>query len=192
MNRCQMLMLALPLIAGCATSVPATHHYLLTGPEADSGVSEGAASLTLAGVSTAAYLQTQGIVIRTTETEVETARHHRWAEPLPEQLRRRIPAHLGRALPRIQIFTQHAPSAGPRLFVHFDRFNGHFDGAAIVGGTWHLESERGELLVRRHFTVRQPLTDDGYPALISALSAATADVVDDIAGSLAPVLADGT
>lgn len=192
MNRCLMLMLALPLIAGCATSVPATHHYLLTGPEADPKVSEGTTSLTLAGVSMAAYLQTQGLVIRTTETEVETARRHRWAEPLPEQLRRRIPAYLGRALPRIQIFTQHAPNAGPRLFVHFDRFNGHFDGAAIVGGTWHLESERGELLIRRHFVARQPLTADGYPALVSALSAATADVVDDIAGSLAPILADGT
>lgn len=191
MSRLPILLILLTLTAGCATSVPATHHYLLTGPEADPAAAEDSISLTLAGVSTAAYLQTQGIVIRTTETEVATAQRHRWAEPLPEQLRRRIPAQLGRALPRVRVFTQHAPSTGPRLFVHFDRFNGHFDGVAVIGGTWHLENERGELLLRRHFTTRQPLDNDGYPALVSALSAATTALVSDIAESLAPVLIDG-
>lgn len=190
MSRLPILLIMLTLTAGCATSVPATHHYLLTGPEADPAAAEDTTSLTLAGVSTAAYLQTQGIVIRTTDTEVATAQRHRWAEPLPEQLRRRLPAYLNQSLPRVRVFTQHAPGAGPRLFVHFDRFNGHFDGVAVIGGTWRLEDESGELLLRRHFSARQPLDNDGYPALVSALSAATAEIAGDIADSLAPLLAE--
>ena len=118
------------------------------------------------------------MVVETAPTSVHAARQHLWAEPLPAQLGRALRHHLAAA---------GAPDDG-RLSVSVTRFQGTADGNARVSGQWHYraeQSEQQESLERSgRFDLTRPLSQDGYPELVTRLDAAWQAVAQQIADAL--------
>tara|TARA_R110000796_G_scaffold170784_3_gene287720 strand:- start:2598 stop:2867 length:270 start_codon:yes stop_codon:yes gene_type:complete len=56
------------------------------------------------------------------------------------------------------------------LRLNVDQFQGRFDGIAVASGQWQLLNDAGELLEMETFYAETPLSEDGYPALVRALS----------------------
>tara|TARA_R110002020_G_C16137005_1_gene761610 strand:- start:777 stop:1046 length:270 start_codon:yes stop_codon:yes gene_type:complete len=56
------------------------------------------------------------------------------------------------------------------LRLNVDQFQGRFDGVAVSSGQWQLLNDAGELLAMENFYAETPLAEDGYPALVRALS----------------------
>jgi len=165
-TRFSLLLLMLLAVAGCA-GTPATgeRQYLL--PSASQPV---AAANLLVRVRLAGYLDQGGLVVETGATTLSTARTHRWAEPLGDQLQRAL-AH---ALP--------ANTAGT-LTVRVTRFQGTADGDARVSGDWHFQGTDGDP-VGGVFDKRQALERDGYEELVLRLNDAWTAVAAEIAADL--------
>ncbi|WP_101674704.1 PqiC family protein [Alloalcanivorax mobilis] len=158
-------------LGGCLSSpVPAEHQYLLPG----AGQAAAPGSLPRVELRLASYLDQDGVMVQTGPVEVHAARQHRWADPLPEQLRRALAVHLaGQGLP-----------ASGRLVVEVVRFQGSGDGQAQVQGSWWYRDGTGHESGER-FQVQRPLKQDGYQELVTQLDAAWADVARQIARRVA-------
>lgn len=163
------------LVAGCAAPAPVVQRYRLglEAPDTDPRLPDRArTTLRVRSVNLASYLRADGIVYRTDEHTFSVARTHRWVEPLSRQLQDGLTRVLGRRLKSTAVF---GASEGPEvpahtLTVHVDTFYGHHDGTARIEGTWHLRDPGGRLLRREAFASRVTLDEDGYSALVEALS----------------------
>lgn len=170
-------------LAACAASGPPPADYLLTFPEPPAGelhATEQASHLYVAEVRLSDYLAASGIVYQTDPNRVHAAARHRWAEPLQAQLRRGLQNVLAVRLDDTVVVPR-TTQAADRLEVFVDTFQGRFDGVARVAGEWRLHGPGGELLTGRRFRIDVPLSEDGYPALVRALSAAWVEVAEDVA-----------
>ncbi|WMC12114.1 ABC-type transport auxiliary lipoprotein family protein [Oceanimonas pelagia] len=186
------LLLGLAL-AGCAGSnEPGTAAYLLPASSAEQR-HDARLTVLVAPVALAAFLEGDGIVMQLDDIEVHQARNHLWAEALPEQLRRLLLDRLSASLPQAQVIARGQPSAGNmparEVRLQLDRFQGRFDGMALIQGHWQLLNGRGELLEQRAFRLETPLTADGYPALVRALAGGWEQLADQLAASLVASLA---
>lgn len=163
-------LLPMLVLTGCLHApVPSDHQYLLPA----AGQASAAVSQPPIEVRLASYLDQDGIMVQTGPVEVHAARQHRWADPLPEQLRRALIVHLGQ---------RSLPSDG-QLLVEVVRFQGNGHGHAEVDGRWHYRDGHGEEQGGR-FRERRPLHKDGYPELVKQLDAAWAAVAQSIAARL--------
>ncbi len=126
------------------------------------------ASATAAGNDTveiqvhlAGYLAQGGIVLQLSDSEVHSARSHRWAEPLAQQLQRSLHAALGDTI----------RPEGAQLVVRVSQFHGvrSLTGdRAVIQGTWHYSTKHGE---PRRGTIdwQRGIPTDGYGALVETL-----------------------
>ncbi|WP_083331072.1 PqiC family protein [Halofilum ochraceum] len=181
------------LIAGCSarSSAEGATHYLLTdqptGSEATATGGEGL--LRVQRIELARYLDVEGIVMQTSDVAVRSARNHLWAEDLAAQLHRDLAQRLSNQLEGVRVLDPDQQLRAPereimQLTVTVDRFQGRFDGYAVVGGKWRLLDSEGEIQAGERFQREQALTQDGYPALVESLKDAWTSVVADIADGL--------
>lgn len=177
---------AAALVAGCAVRVPETHLYVLgTGSLAATDIDhkDAAPALVIGDIALPAYLAGSGLVYQTSANEVNVAVNHRWAEPLGQQLRRGLYVALVDRLPAAAVFAQpRAAAQAPwRLRLSLTAFQGHYDGTALISGSWWLRDAAGDVRAGAHFRRRIALQNDGYPALVRALSRGWREVAEIIA-----------
>ena len=157
---------------GCAsTPAPAPAEYLLRPPVEESArplqQPPGAA---LGRVTVAPYLDRPGIVVETGGPRIQVARNHRWAEPLPQALRRTLQLGIGQASGRAVADRQHEPG-GAEVVVDVDveRLHGTLEGKVTLAANWQLRDARTGRVLGRHELVRSTLTgESGYDAMVSA------------------------
>ena len=177
------------LLAACAASVPPPERYLLPLPAPGPGplpAPDTRVAVHVQDVRLADYLAGSGIVYQVAPGRVHAAARHRWANPLAAQLRRGLRDAIAAGPSGV------VPVSGPGPGVHHlavvvDSFQGRFDGTARAAGEWRLHGPDGALLVGHRFRVDVPLREDGYPALVRALSEAWEDVAAGIAAGIADV-----
>ncbi|ENM3928350.1 membrane integrity-associated transporter subunit PqiC [Vibrio cholerae] len=172
-----LLMMLTTLLVGCGgTPQPKVSFYLLpNNPELSEHIQPKTLPLLVVQpVELAAYLDTQGIVYRQSETQVIQARQNQWAQRLSPQLTQRITNDLRRKQSRYWPAPLNASSIQQehwKLQVRLQRFNGVYTGNAEVAGSWELLNPKGESMLNQEFSFQVPLKDTGYPALVEALSA---------------------
>ncbi|AMG31569.1 hypothetical protein AL542_15325 [Grimontia hollisae] len=178
------------LLLGCSSSVEnATRFYVL--PELDPVVVDRDESLPLMmvkKVELASYLESAGIVYRTSETEVIQARNNQWAESIRGQITQYLIQSLRQSQSKywpVSSEAFNAESDDVTLRVSLDKFNGAFTGNAEVSGEWELVRENGAFVMSEVFSIEVPLEQDGYAALVSALSLGTQKLARDIAEKIA-------
>ena len=96
---------------------------------------------------------------------------------------------LSDTLPNSQVISRGQPGLenlpAREIRLQLDRFQGRYDGMALIRGRWQLLNNQGRLLRQQGFEVAAPLQEDGYPALVRALASGWEQVADTLAAELA-------
>lgn len=179
-------------LVGCASNDPAPSRYTLPVGEPTRQMNSAIAGaeakhqLRIAAPRLARFLDSDGIVLQLDDITLNEANHHLWAEPLGPQLARGLQARLGARLPETRVVDERTPTDGQSMTLHVDvdRFNGRYDGRAIVSGQWQLRDADGDLLAMSPFAVERPLESDGYAPLVRALGGGWDEVADQIAEAI--------
>jgi uncharacterized protein len=168
--RCSLLLICL-LLSACASSVTPPARYMLPSDPLASTPRRPAGTLIVSSPRLAYYLDVDGIVMQLDDITLNAARENQWAEGLGRQLERKLRANLAHALPTIRVMRTESEQANAlTLRLNVDQFQGRFDGVAVASGQWQLLNDAGELLAMENFYAATPLAEDGYPALVRALS----------------------
>lgn len=124
-------------------------------------------------VHLASYLNRGGIVMQLSDSEIQVARHHRWAEPLATQLQRALEAHA-------------ATGDEQTLIVELTRFQGmqgKDKDSAVITGRWTLSGNDGEATQGR-IQWEAALDSGGYANLVRALDQGWQAVAAEIATAM--------
>jgi len=168
-----MKALTLPLLlllTGCSGPVPELQKYLL---RADSNTAfttqQPDEIITLGNLTLASYINGPGLVLETRPGEVHSARDHQWAEPLRESLRRFLARQIAINAERT-VLAHHRDDANwqQRIDIRIDELHGTADGSARLVAYWLAMNQHKEVIAEHQFVDSQPLTDDGYAALVRA------------------------
>lgn len=156
--------LLLLLLLGACSSQPDISYYQLPAVVAGNA-GDNAKPLYIEPVQVAGYLNGRGLVLQVSDVELVMARQHLWAEALDQQLQRQLRDLLATGTAGFSPVLQ-AGADTPRLTVQLARFHGQPDGYAVISGRFAISSQPGS----QAFTLRVPLANDGYPALVTALA----------------------
>lgn len=186
-----MLVFAAMTLAGCAAQSTTATRYTLpeTASQSPSTTSRFSATsqqrqLAVTPVEVSSYLDQEGIVMQTSDIELTAANQNLWAEELGQQLTRRLRQSLTDALPGVTVLSAAQSDAGaPRLTLNVEQFQGRYDGQAVASGEWQLHAGN-RLVAQHHFDVTQPLSDDGYPALVRTLGSVWEEVAQQVAAGV--------
>lgn len=173
------------MLAACASSVTPPARYMLPSSQLANTPNNPQGTLQLSSPRLAHYLDVDGIIMQLDDITLNEAREHQWAESIGRQLSRSLRTRLSQELPLIRVVRDDSrqPEA-LSLRLEIDQFQGRHDGLAIATGQWQLRSASNELLAMESFSAQTALDDDGYPALVRALSASWDDVAKQIAGQI--------
>lgn len=183
-------LVVLAVLAGCAGQSTEFHRYTLPladqrAATAEPGVSlpDSAPTVAVSSVRLADYLDGQGVVYQTSDIEVNEAQANLWADSLSAQLTRSLQRTLGDQLKDHRVLgeTLAGDRADTGVRVTLSRFQGRYDGMAVLAGQYQLRDAGGSLLYQQPFEIERPLDDDGYPALVRTLSQGWENVGEQIA-----------
>jgi uncharacterized protein len=167
------------LLSGCSSQPAMNYYQLPVGEHRAAAVAKPGKSLYFEPVQVASYLNGRGLVLQLSPVELVMARQHLWAEPLEQQLQRQLRDRV-LALSSDYGPVLQAQSDTVRVAVQLDAFHGQPDGYALISGHFFVSTQR----TAQPFSIRIPLADDGYPALVSALGLAVQQLSERIAGQL--------
>jgi uncharacterized lipoprotein YmbA len=193
--RLLFLTFAACVIVGCASSSPGPEkqQYLLradvTLPD---GPQQVPARVGIGRVVLADYLDQPGIVVLTEGNKVRAARQHYWAEPLQMG----INLYMRDALTARTGYTVSADTARRlnwqyRLDIGIDRLHGTLDGQVRLVAGWSIINTAMDTEIAQYrFDRSTQQQEDGYDSLVAAEVSLLAQLADEIAASLDPVLAE--
>lgn len=186
-------LVALALLVGCAGQSTEFHRYTLPLADqrtaaAEPGVSlpDSAPTVAVSSVRLADYLDGQGVVYQTSDIEVNEAQANLWADSLSAQLTRSLQRTLSDRLKDHRVLgeTLSGDRADTGVRITLSRFQGRYDGMAVLAGQYQLRNAGGDLLTQQPFEIERPLDDDGYPALVRTLSQGWENVGEQIADEI--------
>jgi uncharacterized lipoprotein YmbA len=175
----RMLLISLSLLGliACSSQPTAIYYYQLAVPVTPVANNSSLPALYIAPIRVAAYLNGTGLVMQQSEVEYVITRQHLWADALEQQLQRQLQHHLLQALPA-QPLTVIQTQAQRQLYLEIDRFHADPAGMAVLSGRYRLVEQGAE--INQPFNYQVALTADGYPAMVSALSAAWQQLLADV------------
>ena len=177
-----LIALLLSLLAACS-STSQVNYYQLSQVVAEAATPDkDAAGLYIAPVQVASYLSGRSLVMQLSDVELVLTKQHLWAEPVELQIQRLLRDELALKTTKYSVLLQ--PTANALVVnIQIDRFHGLADGSALLSGRYSL-SQHGHTDITKPFVIKQPLTDDGYSALVNALSLAVQQLCANIASQL--------
>lgn len=165
-----LLVILAVFVAGCAGKAPELTQYLLRADAPDQIAGQPPASIGIGDLTVASYIDDPGLVLESGNGEVRAARHHQWAEPLRESLRSFLASEIAAASARAIGRRKHAASRWKRrIDIHIDQLHGNADGDATLVAYWAMvDTSSLTLLSEKGFSDTEPLSGDGYEALVRA------------------------
>jgi uncharacterized lipoprotein YmbA len=188
--KCRILLLS-ALLAGCS-SAPQNTDALYVLPELGSTTVNNTITverpqLIVRPVELASYLADSGIVYRTSETQVVQAKHNQWAHSISEQITSRVinePRTKQAQYWPVEVNNLLDQSNESKLQLSLSKFNGSFKGNAEIEGEWLIIGADGKVKNSAPVKITTPLQDEGYDALVDALSEGLSNLTDQIAAKL--------
>lgn len=187
----RVFLLVSALLAGCSSAPESTGSmYLLPQSESQlpsSAVRSERPLLVVRPVELASYLNNSGIVYRTSESQIIQAKHNQWAQSISEQITQRVIADLRQKQSHywpVKVHSLLDQSGENKLQLSLNKFNGNYQGNAELEGEWMLIDAEGKVKRRSQIKIIVPLQDEGYDALVNALSAGLNNLTDNIAQQL--------
>ncbi|MBT0730648.1 membrane integrity-associated transporter subunit PqiC [Rosenbergiella nectarea] len=189
-----MKKLLIALLAVCLTacsSSESTKYYQLTTPQGAASVATSTTAfgqqpkhLWVQSINLPDALANTGIAFQTSEVEYRLAEKNLWASPLDQQLQQTLITNLSNLMPNWLVTNTSLKGDTDSLAITVTAFQGRWDGHALVKGYWLYQHQ--DEAVRRPFERIVPLNDDGYPALVQALSQAWYQEAQQLASQINP------
>ncbi|KIT56529.1 hypothetical protein H336_21025, partial [Vibrio parahaemolyticus EN9701072] len=175
-------------LTGCSSAPEATGAlYLLPKSETKTSNQMSIAErplLVIRPAQLASYLNDNSIVYRTSDTQIVQAKRHQWAQSISEQITQRVVAELRQKQSDywpVEMNNLLDQSGESKLQLTLNKFNGSYQGNAEIEGEWLLIDASGNIVRSSQIKILMPLQDEGYDALVDALSAGLNQLTDDIA-----------
>ncbi|EWM35843.1 hypothetical protein D043_3977 [Vibrio parahaemolyticus EKP-021] len=124
---------------------------------------------------------------RTSDTQIVQAKRHQWAQSISEQITQRVVAELRQKQSDywpVEMNNLLDQSGESKLQLTLNKFNGSYQGNAEIEGEWLLIDASGNVVRSSQVKILMPLQDEGYDALVDALSAGLNQLTDDMAAQL--------
>ncbi len=182
-----LVLLAIVLAAGCTSTVPSLNHYLLRSDALSKyAVEKQTAVVGFGTVVVAPYIDGLGLVMESSSGAVRAARDHQWAEPLRDSLRifmaQEISAEAGQV---IRAYNIGENDWQRRIDLRIDQLHGTTSGEAKLVAYWQVfDTDERTVISENSFSEIQPLSADGYDALVAAEKALLIRLAAKIATSL--------
>jgi uncharacterized protein len=186
-------------LTGCAGVADPTRYYVLTATPAAPGDSvRTTVSSTGVGVGPVViprYLDRAQIVTRGANDEVDISMYHRWAEPLESGIAQVLADDLAQQVgsERIAVFPWRGAAARMldyQVVVVVMRFEGSPGHQVMLDARWRLLGKDGKELVLKRSTINEPVTGNGYQALVLGMNRVLGTLAREIAAEIRS-LADG-
>lgn len=186
--RTGMLVSALTL-AACGSSPKSNFYTLADGVQPISGKAQGV-SVAVMPVNVPDLVDKPQMVVRLPGSRVQVLEQQRWADPLRQEISRRIATDLGRSLgsSRVVALPEDVQALDPdfRVTLEVQRFDSSTTEGAGVDVVWRIAARDGKIRQGRSAVV-EPLEASGdspYAGLVAAHKRAFARVTDDIATAI--------
>ncbi|BBN83408.1 hypothetical protein PA25_33930 [Pseudoalteromonas sp. A25] len=186
--------LVLAFATGCSHSVTNPNAYFsfaaATGVNSDTDVAAQKRTLKIHSIKLSGIADQQAIVQIQPDNQVSVAQHHFWAEHPNDMLSKKLHNLLSNKLDLWQVVSANVPTSGYNtiyLMVEVTEFAGHYEAGTLLSGSWYLYEKNNtsdQLLAYQNFTLSEPLTKDGFPALVRALETSWMQVAKQIAKQL--------
>ena len=179
-----MMVLGMTVASGCSSVQELNFYQLPQQPAVAAAVAADAPVIVVEPVMVANYLNTNALILQTSEVQLVKTAQHQWAEALDQQLTRLLQQQLTLTLPEHRV-TDRAPQ-GPqqRLLVQVEQFHGTEQGIVLISGKYSLLN--GEHTIQQRFAVELAQPEDGYPSMVATLGAGWQQVVTDISQLFKP------
>jgi len=188
MKRLGLLFFASLFVAGCASSPPPVHNYLLRGDLVEAqGPIDVQIRVGLGRVVLAPYLTgSTGIQIEVESGELQSANTHQWAEPLDSALRwylreeisSQLGYEIGGGLTDVQEWDY-------RVDLFVARMHGTMDGRAILDATFIVRPVKGNGATSEYRYAKSiALPQAGYVGVVEAQHQLTGELGAMIAGAI--------
>lgn len=173
------------ILAGCASNEALPRYYVLTPPTAAGAGSTRGVRVFIRAVNVPGYLNTSKLASRRGATQIEYAPAARWAENLPEGIKRALMASLTqqRGIGAVSATPYGIPPARDYdLKIDVERFEGDDAGNAVAALRWTLyRPESGDPLMSQvSRQVRTGWKYGDYAAMATLLSEDLAAAGEDI------------
>jgi uncharacterized lipoprotein YmbA len=180
-----ILLFTLTFCVGCASSPPESFDYLLR-PQISSADYAAKPTIALDKIEVAPYLDRKGIVLETSPGQVDTAKHHRWADPLNFSIRRYLQVALTQETAQ-NIASTFEPNSDveTRVDVFVHQLHGSVTGTVKLVAEWQIRStDSGEVTASGQFSAAETIAGDGYGEVVQA----HAKLLDQLASSISAKL----
>ncbi len=178
-------------LVACASDPAQDHYYslvLVPGNEAPVIVADKAENnanprMIVGPVQLARYLEQPGLPIQTSESQIQSARHHFWAEALDEAIAKVLVQDIGRHMDSVVVerdsgrWTQDGHC---RVRVEFDRFHATNDSRVTASGRYWIHSTTTPAVTKKEFNIVRTLSADGYAHAVRQLRAILATLALEI------------
>ena len=187
-KRLWMIIVALLVLAGCATTPPPTFYQLSeTASTQLSGLERGLA-VGVGPINVAPYLDRPQIVIRGEGHKLELSEFNRWVEPLTDSISRVIIIHLSNELQSTRVFK--VPRRNKtiplefRVEIDIARFDGELGGDALLAARWTLYGRQNNALVTKVSIISESSGGEGFDLLIAAQNRALQNLSQEILAAI--------
>ena len=185
------ILIVLTLVGCGGTPVQEPDYYLLRSDATNPSGSAGEVTkISLGNIDVASYINRSGIVVEAANGTLRPARYHLWAEPLREGLRTfladEISGHLGRPVrPANYDEIDWREETDALIEIQIEELHGTTGGAATLSARWAIVDPAARTVIAEYeFDRDEPLTSDGYPALVAAEKRLLRDLAEAIAQSI--------
>lgn len=183
--RLSLALIFLMLVA-CSSAPPSRSYYLLREQHPSTEPNPSGGLTGIDRVMVPSYLTRAEIVVQTGPFQIHPARYHQWGEPLGDGIRQYLRSALSQRLGyelAADPMLRGSWSYAINLTVH--TFHGALTGGVQFDGTYVIERiSDGKVMAGRAVVDSEPLTEDGYDALVEAHARLLDRLAAQIAASL--------
>jgi uncharacterized protein len=179
-----MMALGFAAASGCSSVQELNFYQLPQQANTVTSASIDAAVIVVEPVMVANYLNTNALILQTSDVQLVKTNQQQWAEALDQQLTRLLQQQLTATLPGHRV-TDRAPQ-GPqqRLLVQVEQFHGTEQGMVLISGKYSLVN--GEQTIQQRFALELAQPEAGYPSMVATLGAGWQQVVTEISQLFKP------
>jgi uncharacterized protein len=188
-----ILVIVAILLGGCLGRSQTPRFYALSPMQEDQEISKRKnpahnAVIGIGPVKLADYLDESQIITRTSDNQLVKAEYDRWVGSLNDNLTNVLADNIGFLLPTDRIHRYPWRTSVPidyQVVVDVVRCDGRLGEAAWLEARWSLFGGPEKKLLRtKRSSLREPVTDASYAALVAAQSRALATLSQDIAEAI--------